>query len=418
VRRTLTDRSRVTARLESAALRSDGRTAVLAAAGFIAPPLGLFAPLGLSPLLFFAAIGALVVAARERQWPLASRPLLIGFAALVAWSALSAIWAIDPAHSLLRALRLAAELGSGLILLDAAHRLTPRGRHLVLLALTAGLVLGALLVGLDRATDGALVRPFSQRYNGATAQDRGATVYAMLVWPALLWTGRRHGPLAALVLLALVAATILVLPSDAAKLALGVGGIVFLLGLGLGRMFAREGQWLVPLLLLAMPFLALSLPPTTTLAAMHDFKASGIHRLIIWRFAAEHVAERPILGWGLDASRDLPGMHERFALPVGTGGETTMVEMMPLHPHNNAIQLWLELGLPGALIGAALIAFVLRRLAAPDLDPGVRTVALAALAASLVIACLSYGLLQGWWLGALCLASLFATVVLPPRPSA
>jgi O-antigen ligase len=92
--------------------------------------------------------------------------------------------------------------------------------------------------------------------------------------------------------------------------------------------------------------------------------------------------------------------------------------MMPLHPHNNAIQLWLELGLPGALIGVALIAVLLRRLAAPDLEPGVRTVALAALAAALVIACLSYGLWQGWWLGALWLASLFATVVLPPRASA
>ena len=78
-------------------------------------------------------------------------------------------------------------------------------------------------------------------------------------------------------------------------------------------------------------------------------------------------------------------MHDKVALPIGNGN-VAEVEMMPLHPHNNPIQIWLELGIPGALIAAFLIVLMLRRLSAPDIDPGVRAVALAA---STVHGCLS-----------------------------
>jgi exopolysaccharide production protein ExoQ len=398
--------------IETAAARGDARALVLAIAAFVAPPLGLFAPLGLSPLLFVTGAALLGIAARERRWPQPPRLLVIGFGALVLWSALSATWAVDPGHSLLRAARLMAEFGCGLILLDAAQNLTPQGRQKLFASLAAGLFVGAILVGIDRLTDGALVRPLSHRYNGPAAQDRGSTVYALLIWPALLWCGRRFGPLPALLLLAATAGTVMLLPSDAGKLALGLGGVVYMLSLSAGRLLAREGMWAVPLLLLAMPFLPLSLPPATSLAATQGIKPSGIHRLIIWRFAAEKVAERPLLGWGLDASRALPGMHEKVAVPVG-GGAVAELDVMPLHPHNNAIQIWLELGIVGALIPALLLALLLRRLARPELEPGMRAAALATLTAALVVACLSYGLWQGWWLGALWLAAAFVAAALP-----
>ena len=138
---------------------------------------------------------------------------------------------------------------------------------------------------------------------------------------------------------------------------------------------------------------------------------------MIWRFAAEKVGERPLLGWGLDASRELPGMHDKVALPVG-GGQIAELDVMPLHPHNNAIQIWLELGIVGALIPALLIAYLLRGLARPELEAGARAMVLATLTSCLVVAFLSYGLWQGWWLGALWLATAFAAAFLPPETPA
>ena len=78
-------------------------------------------------------------------------------------------------------------------------------------------------------------------------------------------------------------------------------------------------------------------------------------RVAIWRFTTERVVERPWLGWGMDASRMWPGV-------------------IPLHPHNAALQVWLELGVVGAACAAVAIAY-------------------------LTIGALSFGVWQEWWLG-------------------
>ena len=65
-------------------------------------------------------------------------------------------------------------------------------------------------------------------------------------------------------------------------------------------------------------------------------KLSAGHRLWIWSFAGDRIAERPLTGWGLDASRSIPGGKD----PIRPG-ET----WLPLHPHNASLQLWLELGI-------------------------------------------------------------------------
>jgi len=38
-----------------------------------------------------------------------------------------------------------------------------------------------------------------------------------------------------------------------------------------------------------------------------DVKLSAGHRLLIWSFAGDQIAEQPLAGWGLDSSRAIPG---------------------------------------------------------------------------------------------------------------
>jgi O-antigen ligase len=129
---------------------------------------------------------------------------------------------------------------------------------------------------------------------------------------------------------------------------------------------------------------------------------SAHHRMMIWRFTAQRVAERPVFGWGFDSSRSIPGREES----LGKGEPA-----LPLHPHNAALQWWLELGLPGALIGAifltVLVAGIARHL------PGRAEVAAGQglLVAATVVANVSYGVWQGWWIGALALSAAFLAAV-------
>ena len=124
-----------------------------------------------------------------------------------------------------------------------------------------------------------------------------------------------------------------------------------------------------------------------------DFLGSLGHRYYIWRFALEKARERPLIGWGFDTSRDVPGGHEN----VGWGKE-----LMPLHPHNAVLQVWLELGVPGLLLLGAVVWLLLRP--PPEerrfINGGLlaRTTLLVML---LAVMNATFGFWQSWWVASL-----------------
>ncbi len=62
-----------------------------------------------------------------------------------------------------------------------------------------------------------------------------------------------------------------------------------------------------------------------------DLLPSWAARIDIWTFAVSRALEKPIWGWGYEASRQFD-------------------PMIPNHPHDMALQAWLELGIPGLLL--------------------------------------------------------------------
>ena len=131
-------------------------------------------------------------------------------------------------------------------------------------------------------------------------------------------------------------------------------------------------------------------------------KFSAGHRLYIWSFARDRIAEHALTGWGLDASRAMPGGGD----PI-RHGQT----WMPLHPHNAPLQLWLELGVPGAVVFALLVALTWLALAEVDWPRPFAAAAGASLTAALVASFASYGVWEEWWLSTLWFA-LFAILVM------
>jgi len=129
-------------------------------------------------------------------------------------------------------------------------------------------------------------------------------------------------------------------------------------------------------------------------AADKPLPGSIAHRYRIWRFAADRAAERPFFGWGFDTSRALPGGHQLMR---------DGAELLPLHPHNAVLQVWLELGVPGLL----LLCIVLWRTYMPpgwhdfkrrELLIRTQTVTVIFIAASV-----TFGIWQSWWLATIAL---------------
>ena len=128
---------------------------------------------------------------------------------------------------------------------------------------------------------------------------------------------------------------------------------------------------------------------------------SWVWRLEIWTYVSELIKDKPLFGYGLDASRPLNGEME-------LGGY--QIERLPMHPHNASLQIWLETGLIGAVLLTCMLVFLGGRIAsAPRLtrDQAIATAWVLVSYVSLVL--FSYGVWQEWHQAA---AALAATAVL------
>ncbi|MBL0930656.1 MAG: O-antigen ligase family protein [Alphaproteobacteria bacterium] len=367
-----------------------------------AAPLAVVAPNGLGPLLVVAGLGALFA----RQFP--PHPWLLGFGAFLAYALLSLIWTIDAAEGLDGWVRITLGAAFGLALIGAATAMDERDRAHAEKALVAGMSIAFAILCLQLASERIWSRSESlaSLWHGPDTNfwalfNRSAAAMAILLPLGVLAAFRRFGLVAAVIGAAIGIYLVMSFNSRAAELALLAGAGAALVCAVWGRGSRLVGLALAMVVLLA-PFIA-SLPIFDELAGRQDLSSSGYHRSAIWSFAAERIFERPIFGWGMHASRAIPGAKTQF-LPGA--------ELMPLHPHNAPLQLWLELGVAGAFGAAALMVALARRIRGS-------AVARAALAGSLVaafvVASVGYGIWQGWWMGALWIVAALGTALAPNR---
>jgi O-antigen ligase len=161
----------------------------------------------------------------------------------------------------------------------------------------------------------------------------------------------------------------------------------------------------LPLAIIAMPVLVhpLATNPEPIARAIPNFPNSFIHRLLIWDFTLERIAERPLLGWGLDTSRAVPGGTDKrpihYVVPWSEKPITHPDQNLPLHPHNAALQIWLELGFLGAIVAMLAVWTLLRtQLLSSRSGPMAGYIVCA-----MAIYCVAFGLMQSWWLALLIL---------------
>lgn len=360
---------------------------------FLFLPILVLASRAAAPLLAVAGVCALGLvipigpASRRRvRW------LALVFGALVVWGLVSSLWAIEPWRSLVTALRLAAMFAAGLALILAAKEIT--GPNRVVWSLIAGFAVALALSVAQVATRGALTAAFQERQFIAAVLNHAEDGFGFLILPvgAALMLQRQR--VLAVGLVAVTAAVICVLVGETARMAFLLGVVAAVLLYGWGRVLTRAAAALSAVLILGAPLLFPRLVRIDAVAdaALQMSKNSLWHRLQIWSFVGDRIAEKPLFGWGLDSSRAIPGGNQR--IPYGYLGQT----MLPLHPHNAPLQLWLELGLPGALLAGVLVAGVWLALGKVPWPRLYAAAAGGSLVTALVVALGSYGAWQEWFI--------------------
>ena len=391
---------------------------VLGGMALLLLPVALFAPKGVAPLF---AVSAMLVFAltfdTRRIGAILRQPVAVGLTAFLAIAATSAIWSIEPASSLRATLILALTSFGGLYLADTIAGLKKEPRKTLCLGIIAGGVLGLFLIVFERSTGAFLTREIllaknsgaSLPYSLMPGLNGGMSVLALFIWPWALAVKNHFGTI--VMALGLLASVVVIFLSsaDAPILALMAGMIVAALSLisrktvlALTAALAVTGIALAPLLPGALP------NPHTEARVYSKLSNSGVHRLAIWRTAAEHIANAPAVGIGMNATRFLYGRSDRVYHVYATDDPQkkwgNYAEPIPLHTHNGVLQIWLELGAIGALSFAGVLVMVMWRIR-QGFDDAVATAArLGMMISGITMFSLSFGPWQGWWQGAIWLS--------------
>jgi len=371
------------------------RGAIVVGVAALITPVGYLGNEGISPLV---ALGGLLTLAAlfRRRWPPFGAWVLL---ALTVWAAASFL------HSPVEEVQLAHLRGyNGLQALVApklvfqyllygafvasALSLSPTWRRRALWVLAVSVAITAGILFVDGIVGGMIYEQISELVHQKWPPDiamrnaaRGCYGVAVLVWPAaaILWR-RGLGPAAIVIALALVISTLMLgVDAPAAAMALALGAFLLV------RQFGRLGVWICLVLTVIYfafaPLVFLRFGGAGGATLPSDVGKISWHiRLDVWRFTAREVIGHPFIGWGLDSSRAWP-------------------DHIPMHPHDAALQLWLETGAVGVALAALFWSwlFVQMDVVVAEDRPAAAVMAATA-AAYLTIGAISFGVWQEWWL--------------------
>ena len=128
---------------------------------------------------------------------------------------------------------------------------------------------------------------------------------------------------------------------------------------------------------------------------IHKFyyiSSQKFHRLIIWSYSKEKILEKPLLGHGFFSSRQIASEQLKTSA-------STKYQLIPLHPHNNVLQIWLELGIIGLIIFFIFIRLLLKEIyKLSKISHKFSAIVMISFFQVFFIGQISFGFWQSWWI--------------------
>lgn len=228
-------------------------------------------------------------------------------------------------------------------------------------------LLAAFLMGIEGLSGGWLrkvIPPDSGRPDkDIVSAARGTTIAIFMYFPALVMLLKGLGRLGQIrlrwrVLVGVLAGFSLLAAAATLTVAANVGALVFgavaaFVAWGAPRLAVRLMLIGLAMAFLLTPFCALLLPPIDVLAQAEIGEVSWVQRLNIYRYTVDYIFSSLgmfLFGGGVSYAWSLSEADSMVQLK--SYGIT--VSLMPTHPHNIFLQIWLEFGLLG--IGIILMA--------------------------------------------------------------
>jgi O-antigen ligase len=338
-----------------------------------------------------------VTALLGRMLRAARSPIGMAVLAALAWCVLSLLWSGAPLLTIRALGEFWLSVFAGFILFLTLPSHLGRGAYL---ALGLGIIAASAIILTDLSS-GLAVRQAIGVRSATFIHNRPALTLLMGLVPLLALVALRPGAvnrivvgLAALGVLGVVAIS----ESGAARL----GALVAFAVVVIARMSQRACAGMLTLAFASAILLApLTGPIAEALipARLHQALAASNSqaRVDIWQSFGAAVAAEPWLGAGFGTSARMGD------LPVAAEVAPERRELLGAsHAHNAALQIWVELGLPGAIMALAIALLVLRH---ASQGSGIMPAAeLAFLAVVASVSLIGHGAWQAWWVSSIAAA--------------
>jgi O-antigen ligase len=378
---------------------------------FLIPVIGLYSGLSVAVTVPLFALGCLWQLNKLLEFNIKNYKLEL---ALILWALASCLWSLNFTNSLWSGIKSSSEFLLGLVLIYNISKINiPREK--IEKVLIASFVVCVLLFTFEYLSGGKVSLLFRQLTQKKESHifflhnlDRGIALLSLLAWViigSLLQNGRHL--IANTIYLTLLG--VLVFSDNLAALVGHIAaGLVFLIT---RFTFLRNPKILCFLLMIcasSMVIFALKVNALQISQEKESLPLSAKHRLFIWNFVAENSKTQQLLGIGFNSSRIFPVADEQIVNFAGT-----KLHPLPMHPHNNILQVYFELGAIGLILylGLAckyLLAIGKNYMSTDSLEKNWIAAQYACFSAYFIIAMISYNVWQSWWMASIIwISSLF-----------
>jgi hypothetical protein len=313
---------------------------------------------------------------------------------LLSWAAISLQWSLIPARALYDLVVILLLGWIGVQSTASMAVMEPKDAGRLIRIVTAAFLVALLFFAADSFFDVVVQRavrnaPWS-KFLPLALVTRSCFCTVLILWPVAVYVWQRGLKFSAVLLWFTLGILTLFTDTAAGRLAFVASSLVFALANFSPKLLRITFSAIILAgFMIAVP--AAKIAQDTIGDAAHRMSGSFGQRTEIWTFAAKRIMEKPILGWGFDSSRAIPNFGE---ISVYQGNDPTK-SIIPMHPHDWLLQIWLELGAVGCVLTAAFWIWLIWQ--TEKFDRRVQPAALAVIAVVFTIGAFSIGIWQVWW---------------------
>lgn len=371
------------------------------------PALTCGVPRIMAPLFIFSALAAIVAdGLQRRQKPVFDLNLGTIFVCLLVFGAASFGWTVYPEGTFSKVGQLAGIFGTLCALVPVIGRFTAVDLKRIGLFTFTGLAFGAG-VYLFEMHNGFLFYALTHGPDNHdimdVKQNKPAVLLGLWLYMSFAFFVPGQSVLKRILFVAMIPVVYLVTfgsKSASAQLIFTAAPMLAIILLILPARISLR------LTLLASCFLAVSMPLIAYGVGHHTnwqhseyLNDSVKSRVEIWDQAARRSMEKPLLGWGLESSRNVPNR--------GDASYMSGQKIHHLHPHNGLLQIWLELGAVG-VFGLCMMFWVFYTRIAAMADAYAQKYAVFMWGSTFLYTLSIWGIWQSWFTATLTLSGVMA----------